>query len=128
MRLGTGILVFLAVCLPWYYEMFTFWRVDDESKIFWFRFIIHDHFARLGSGVHTTTPGGTFTYFLEQGAFAIAPWVLLIPLSMSSLSPRGGEGRGEGRSRTRHRHPPRRESRWSRRKRSSAERRRCTRS
>ena len=30
-RLGTGILVFLAVCLPWYYEMFTFWRLDDES-------------------------------------------------------------------------------------------------
>jgi 4-amino-4-deoxy-L-arabinose transferase-like glycosyltransferase len=61
MRLGTGLLIFLAVCLPWYYEMFTFWRVDDEGKLFWFRFIIHDHFARLGSGVHTTTPGGDFT-------------------------------------------------------------------
>lgn len=79
MRLGTGILLFLAVCLPWYYEMFTFWRVDDESKIFWFRFIIHDHFARLGSGVHTTTPGGDFTYFILQGGYAMFPWVLLIP-------------------------------------------------
>lgn len=79
MRLGTGLLVFLAVCLPWYYEMFTFWRVDDESKIFWFRFIIHDHFARLGSGVHTTTPGGDFTYFILQGGYAMFPWVILIP-------------------------------------------------
>ena len=79
MRLGTGILLFLAVCLPWYYEMFTFWRVDDESKLFWFRFIIHDHFARLGSGVHTTTPGGDFTYFILQGGYAMFPWVLLIP-------------------------------------------------
>lgn len=79
MRLGTGILLFLAVCLPWYYEMFTFWRVDDESKIFWFRFIIHDHFARLGSGVHTTTPGGDFTYFILQGGYAMFPWVAIIP-------------------------------------------------
>ena len=79
MRLGTGILLFLAVCLPWYYEMFTFWRVDDESKIFWFRFIIHDHFARLGSGVHTTTPGGDFTYFILQGGYAMFPWVLILP-------------------------------------------------
>lgn len=86
MRLGTGILLFLAVCLPWYYEMFTFWRVDDESKIFWFRFIIHDHFARLGSGVHTTTPGGDFTYFILQGGYAMFPWVLIIPGAIAVVS------------------------------------------
>jgi 4-amino-4-deoxy-L-arabinose transferase-like glycosyltransferase len=83
MRLGTGILLFLAVCLPWYYEMFTFWRLDDESKLFWFRFIIHDHFARLGSGVHTTTPGGDFTYFVQQGGYAMFPWVAIIPGAMA---------------------------------------------
>ncbi|MFO0600802.1 MAG: glycosyltransferase family 39 protein [Myxococcaceae bacterium] len=86
MRLGTGILLFLAVCLPWYYEMFTFWRVDDESKIFWFRFIIHDHFARLGSGVHTTTPGGDFTYFILQGGYAMFPWVAIIPGAFAAMS------------------------------------------
>lgn len=93
MRLGTGLLVFLAVCLPWYYEMFTFWRVDDESKLFWFRFIIHDHFARLGSGVHTTTPGGDFTYFILQGGYAMFPWVILIPGAFAvagRLKVRGG--------------------------------------
>jgi 4-amino-4-deoxy-L-arabinose transferase-like glycosyltransferase len=93
MRLGTGILLFLAVCLPWYYEMFTFWRVDDESKLFWFRFIIHDHFARLGSGVHTTTPGGDFTYFIQQGGYAMFPWVVLIPGAFAvaaKLKVRGG--------------------------------------
>lgn len=79
MHLGTGLLVFLAVCLPWYYRMFTFGSVDDEGKLFWFRFIIHDHFARLGSGVHTTTPGGDFTYFILQGGYAAFPWVLMIP-------------------------------------------------
>jgi len=86
MRLGTGILLFLAVCLPWYYEMFTFWRVDDESKIFWFRFIIHDHFARLGSGVHTTTPGGDFTYFILQGGYAMFPWVVIIPGAIATAA------------------------------------------
>ncbi len=86
MRLGTGILLFLAVCLPWYYEMFTFWRVDDESKIFWFRFIIHDHFARLGSGVHTTTPGGDFTYFILQGGYAMFPWVAIIPGAFAAVA------------------------------------------
>lgn len=93
MRLGTGILLFLAVSLPWYYEMFTFWRVDDESKLFWFRFIIHDHFARLGSGVHTTTPGGDFTYFIQQGGYAMFPWVVLIPGAfavVARLKVRGG--------------------------------------
>lgn len=79
MRLGTGILLFLAVALPWYYEMFTFWRLDDESKLFWFRFVVHDHLSRFFSGVHTTTPGGSFTYFIEQGGYAIFPWVLLLP-------------------------------------------------
>ena len=93
MRLGTGILLFLAVSLPWYYEMFTMWRVDDESKLFWFRFIIHDHFARLGSGVHTTTPGGDFTYFILQGGYAMFPWVVLIPGAfavVARLKVRGG--------------------------------------
>ncbi len=84
MRLGTGLLLFLAVCLPWYYEMFTFWRLDDESKIFWFRFIIHDHFARLGSGVHTTTPGGDFTYFILQGGYAMFPWVAIVPGALAT--------------------------------------------
>jgi 4-amino-4-deoxy-L-arabinose transferase-like glycosyltransferase len=78
-RLGTGILVFLAVCLPWYYVMFTFPNVDDESKLFWYRFLIHDHFARLGAGVYTSTPGGTFIYFIEQGAYGMFPWVVLLP-------------------------------------------------
>jgi 4-amino-4-deoxy-L-arabinose transferase-like glycosyltransferase len=79
MRLGTGILVFCAVAFPWFQWMFAFKQVDDEGKLFWFRFLIHDHFNRLGAGVHTTTPGGTFTYFIEQGGYAIFPWVALIP-------------------------------------------------
>lgn len=86
MKLGTGILLFLAVAMPWYQVMFAFQSVDDESRLFWYRFLVHDHFARLGSGVHTTTPGGSFTYFIEQGGYAIFPWVALVPGAMAVIS------------------------------------------
>ncbi|MBZ4419459.1 glycosyltransferase family 39 protein [Myxococcus sp. RHSTA-1-4] len=79
MHLGTGILVFLAVAAPWYVTMSLFESVDDEGKLFWYRFFVHDHLNRLTAGVHTTTPGGTFIYFIEQGGFAIFPWVALLP-------------------------------------------------
>ncbi|MBM7114315.1 glycosyltransferase family 39 protein [Archangium primigenium] len=79
MRLGTGILVFAAVAVPWYLVLCLFEGVDDEGKRFWYRFFIHDHLNRLSAGVHTTTPGGSFVYFIEQGGFAIFPWVALVP-------------------------------------------------
>ncbi|MCP3145272.1 ArnT family glycosyltransferase [Pyxidicoccus xibeiensis] len=79
MHLGTGILVFLAVAAPWYVTLSLFESVDDEGKLFWYRFFVHDHLNRLTAGVHTTTPGGTFIYFIEQGGYAIFPWVALLP-------------------------------------------------
>jgi 4-amino-4-deoxy-L-arabinose transferase-like glycosyltransferase len=79
MRLLTGIGVFLAVAGPWYAVMFAFPEVDNEGKTFFVRFIIHDHFERFLSGVHTTTPGGGFTYFIEQGGYALFPWVAALP-------------------------------------------------
>ena len=79
MKLGTGILVFAAVAVPWYLVLCLFDGVDDEGKLFWYRFFIHDHLNRLSAGVHTTTPGGSFVYFIEQGGFAIFPWVALVP-------------------------------------------------
>lgn len=82
MRLLTGVGVWALITLPWYVRMFLFESVDDEGKLFWYRFLIHDHLSRLGAGVHTTTPGGSFTYFIEQGGYAIFPWVALLPGAM----------------------------------------------
>jgi 4-amino-4-deoxy-L-arabinose transferase-like glycosyltransferase len=79
MRLLTGIGVFLAVAGPWYAVMCAFRDVDNEGKSFFVRFFIHDHLERLLSGVHTTTPGGSFTYFIEQGGYALFPWVAALP-------------------------------------------------
>jgi 4-amino-4-deoxy-L-arabinose transferase-like glycosyltransferase len=86
MRLFSGILVFLAVCGPWYLALSLFPAVDSENKTFAFRFFIHDHFNRLVEGVHTTTPGGTFIYFIEQGGFAIFPWVALVPGALAAAA------------------------------------------
>jgi 4-amino-4-deoxy-L-arabinose transferase-like glycosyltransferase len=94
MRLLTGLGVFLAVAGPWYLLLDVFGGVDDEGKVFWYRFWIHDHFNRLAAGVHTTTPGGTFVYFIEQGGYALFPWVAAVPGALvvaSRLRVRGGD-------------------------------------
>src|SRR5215467_8114697 len=93
MRLGSGLLVFAAVALPWYVAMLlTADGVDGEGKTFLAR-LIHDNFNRLAVGVHTTTPGGTFIYFIEQGGLGTFPWVALIPGALAGAArfrPRSG--------------------------------------
>jgi 4-amino-4-deoxy-L-arabinose transferase-like glycosyltransferase len=86
MRLGTGVLVFAVVAVPWYLTLSLFDGVDDEGKGFFYRFFIHDHLNRLTAGVHTTTPGGSFIYFIEQGGYAIFPWVALLPGAFAGVS------------------------------------------
>jgi 4-amino-4-deoxy-L-arabinose transferase-like glycosyltransferase len=88
MRLGTGILVFFAIALPWYLTLTLFEQVgnQEEGQLFWYRFFVHDHLNRLTAGVHTTTPGGTFTYFIEQGGYAIFPWVAAVPGTLAVAS------------------------------------------
>src|SRR5262249_15510924 len=72
-------LVFAAVGLPWYAVMLlTANGVDEEGKSFLGR-LIHDNFNRLAFGVHTTTPGGTFIYYVEQAGYAVFPWVAVLP-------------------------------------------------
>jgi hypothetical protein len=97
MRLLTGIVVFFAVAGPWYAVMSAFPEVDNEGKTFFYRFFIHDHLNRLFEGVHTTTPGGSFVYFIEQGGYALFPWVALLPGALATVSPmrlRGLDVRG----------------------------------
>ena len=77
--LPVGPALFLAIAAPWYVVMSLFRGLDDESKTFAYRFWIHDHLKRLAEGVHTTTPGGTFDYFIEQLGFGLFPWVAALP-------------------------------------------------
>ena len=84
--LPLGPALFLAIAAPWYAVLSLFRGVDDEGKTFAYRFWIHDHLRRLGEGVHTTTPGGTFDYFLEQLGFGIFPWVAALPGALGELA------------------------------------------
>lgn len=86
LHLAAGSLIVLAICAPWYGTMFAFDGRDDEGKTFFERFIIHDHFKRLAVGVHTTTPGGTFTYFVEQIGYDCFPWVFAFPGAATVLA------------------------------------------
>jgi 4-amino-4-deoxy-L-arabinose transferase-like glycosyltransferase len=79
MQLLRGAVLFGVIALPWYLAMIAFDGRDLEGLVFWRRFFLHDHLNRFAAGVHTTTPGGSFTYFLEQGGYAIFPWVALVP-------------------------------------------------
>jgi len=83
--LPLGPMVFLALAAPWYLALSLFKGVDDESKTFAYRFWIHDHLKRLGEGVHTTTPGGTFDYYIEQLGYGIHPWVAAVPGAIGEL-------------------------------------------
>ncbi len=80
-----GPLVFLAVAAPWYLVLSLFGGRDDESHTFAYRFWIHDHFKRVGQGVHTTTPGGSFSYFIEQLGYGVFPWVAALPGGLMEL-------------------------------------------
>jgi len=85
LRLLTGTLIVLAIAAPWYLTLFGFPGKDDEGKSFFERFILHDHFKRLVTGVYTSTPGGTFIYFIEQLGFDCFPWVFAFPGALGSV-------------------------------------------
>jgi 4-amino-4-deoxy-L-arabinose transferase-like glycosyltransferase len=84
--LPLGPALFLAIAAPWYVVLSLFRGVDDESKTFAYRFWIHDHVKRLGEGVHTTTPGGSFAYFVEQLGYGLFPWVAALPGALGDLA------------------------------------------
>lgn len=70
------------IAAPWFIAMVAFDGRDDEGKTFVERFFLYDHLNRFSAGVHTTTPGGFFTYFIEQLAWALSPWLLLVPAGL----------------------------------------------
>jgi 4-amino-4-deoxy-L-arabinose transferase-like glycosyltransferase len=81
-----GPALFLAIAGPWLTVLSAFRGLDDESKTFAYRFWVHDHLKRVTEGVHTTTPGGTFDYFIEQLGFGLFPWVAALPGGLGELA------------------------------------------
>ncbi len=71
-----GVLLALCVGFPWYGAMFA--RHGGIGGPFWNRFIIHDHFKRLSSGVHQTD-SGSFEHFIKWLGYGLFPWGAFIP-------------------------------------------------
>ena len=74
------VLAFLPVALPWYVAMFV-----KHGNAFYARFFIHDHFNRLGTGVHQID-SGTFEHFLKWLGIGMFPWVAFVPFVLILLS------------------------------------------
>ncbi len=74
------ILAFLTVVLPWYVAMFV-----KHGNAFYTRFFVHDHFNRLGTGVHQID-SGSFEHFLKWLGIGMYPWVALVPFVLLLLA------------------------------------------
>jgi 4-amino-4-deoxy-L-arabinose transferase-like glycosyltransferase len=75
MRLGTGLLVFLAVAAPW------FVLVSLKNPGFARFFFIHEHFERFTSTVHGR--GKPFWFFAPVLAVTMLPWSFYIPTALA---------------------------------------------
>lgn len=71
-----GSLLFICVAFPWYVAMFA-----EHGTAYWTRFFIHDHFNRLGAGVHQID-SGTFEHFLKWLGYGLFPWAGLAPFAL----------------------------------------------
>jgi len=78
--LGRGLLFFGLVMLPWYVGMFC-----RHGMGFYNRFLVHDHFNRLGAGVHQIDTG-TFEHFMRWLSIGTFPWIAFIPLVILGIA------------------------------------------
>jgi 4-amino-4-deoxy-L-arabinose transferase-like glycosyltransferase len=80
LEIGRGLLFLCLVMLPWYLGMFA-----KHGNAFYTRFLVHDHFNRLGAGVHQID-SGTFEHFIKWLSIGTFPWVALAPLVILGLA------------------------------------------
>jgi len=75
----TGVLVILAVAMPWYVAMYI-----RHGSPFTDRLIFHDMFNRAFSHVHDTNEGDDtgIRFYLWQLGYALFPWTGLAPLGL----------------------------------------------
>lgn len=76
----TGIVLYLAVSLPWYLVMAIFDGRDESRKTWVGRFIMWDLLGRIGPGVHGDR--GTFDYYVRYLSFGMFPWTGFLPVAL----------------------------------------------
>ncbi len=78
MELLRGTPLFFLTVSPWYVAMFC-----RHGMPYYQRFFIHDHFNRVGAGVHQIDTG-TFEYFVKWLGYGMFPWALFVPVALLS--------------------------------------------
>lgn len=76
LEIPRGALITLIVGMPWYAAVMA--RHGGVGGPWWNRFIIHDHFKRLASGVHQTDTG-SFEHFIKWLGYGLFPWGSFVP-------------------------------------------------
>lgn len=69
-----GTMMMCLTMFPWYLGM-----LAKHGNGFYARFFVHDHFNRLGAGVHQIDTG-TFEHFIKWLSIGTFPWVAFAPL------------------------------------------------
>lgn len=91
LQVGRGLVIFFLTTLPWYVAMAARHggaQLDGNAiggfKLsgFLHEFFVQHHFDRLGGGVHGDN-ATTFEYFVRWGAYALFPWIGLVPGALS---------------------------------------------
>jgi 4-amino-4-deoxy-L-arabinose transferase-like glycosyltransferase len=78
-ELWRGMLLFICTAFPWYVAMLT-----KHHPGFYERFFIHDHFNRLGTGVHQVD-SGTFEHYIKWLGIGMFPWAAFVPFMLIGL-------------------------------------------
>ncbi len=95
LELLSGVLIILAVAIPWYVAMYV-----RHGPPFTDRLIFHDMFNRAFNHVHDTNEGDdtSFRFYLWQLGYAIFPWTGFAPLGLIYWLRRGDsadQGKGD---------------------------------
>jgi hypothetical protein len=72
----TGLLLVFMTGHPWIVAM-----LGGHHPGWWSRFIVHDHYKRLFSGVHSIDDGA-FEYFFRWIGYGLFPWIGLLPAAL----------------------------------------------
>jgi 4-amino-4-deoxy-L-arabinose transferase-like glycosyltransferase len=76
LRVALGILIVVVTGLPWFVAMYM-----RHGPAFTDRLLVHDHLARLTSGVHGDN--GPIDYFMAQLGPGMFPWIALAPAALT---------------------------------------------
>lgn len=79
LEIASGVLILLAVALPWFVAMYA-----RHGQPFTDRLLFHDMFKRAFTHVHDTNEGDdvSFRYYVWQLGYATFPWTGLVPAGL----------------------------------------------